>query len=129
MRRREKKTRQIAVSDAGSLKVCPMKNVSKPDTSGNTPLDPTRLSEPINSGELHDGPPDPATECEPHEVDPDPDQPPPVFKNEEQAALNAQARGFDVIPLRSDGHTGGPQLPKQHNGERRRHQRALGSGA
>jgi hypothetical protein len=80
-------------------------------TSGNTPLAPTRPSEPQEGDEPRDGQPSPLLDfnhtgypiLRPHEIDPVAGTLPPDLNNEIQAALNAQARDFELIPLHSNG--------------------------
>jgi Bifunctional DNA primase/polymerase, N-terminal len=71
-----------------------MENISKSGTCDNASPSLNRLSEPFGTG---------YPVLQPHEADPDPGEWPPDFKNPAQAALNAQARGFELIPLREDG--------------------------
>jgi hypothetical protein len=85
-----------------------MSMITEPSTSSNT-----------SPSELHNGPPGPAPECDTgyaalqqHEADPNPDEFPPDFRDATQAALNAHARGFDLIRLRSDGTPAGTDAAK-----------------
>jgi Bifunctional DNA primase/polymerase, N-terminal/AAA domain/Primase C terminal 1 (PriCT-1) len=87
-----------------------MKDIYESGPSGNRPADSKLALEPQEGGELHDGPPSPAPQrdtgypvLQPDEADPNLGDLPPDFKNGNQAALNAQARGFDLVRLRSDG--------------------------
>jgi Bifunctional DNA primase/polymerase, N-terminal len=93
-----------------------MENVPNTGTSGNTSPNPDRLSEVHQGSELSKAPPGPAPDSDtgypvlqPQETDPNPDRPPPVLKNDEQAALHALSRGFDdLIALQANGTPADP---------------------
>lgn len=74
-----------------------MKIVAQPDTSGNI-LTSNPRSLP-NNGDFAAG----YLLLNPHEIDPNPGELPPSFRDELQAALNAQRRGFELIQLGPDG--------------------------
>jgi Bifunctional DNA primase/polymerase, N-terminal len=84
--------------------------ITESATSGNLPAVINRLSGSQSGNKPSFGLPPTAVGCDtgypvlqPHEADPNPGEWPPDFKNPTQAALSAQARGFELMPLRADG--------------------------
>jgi DNA invertase Pin-like site-specific DNA recombinase len=85
-----------------------VENIPQPETSGNTPtydykhLSKHQKTPPVDKGA---GPDFDAGYrlLEPDETDPNPRTLPPDLRDGMQAALHAQLRGFDVLPLRPDG--------------------------